>query len=410
VMRGRLLIRFIFILFFLLLILNISADSMACSTFMLRSDKSIVIGHNLDERLDYKAGYVFINKRGAKKTNFNLCDYYGRASNTPKIQWVSKYGSITFNTMGREFADSGINEAGLYVGEMTLLETEYPKDNSKPHIFIEQWVQYQLDNYQSVNDVIQNLNKLIPVSNAWHFFVADKQGNGAIIEFIDGKAMVRSGDMMPIPVLCNSRYDYEIQALNEYQEFGGTIDPFLSLAPGHKDSRFFQAAIMIKNYHPEKLKPPVDYSFDILKQLERGNNKWQIVIDTEKKMIYFNTSYNRRIKYFSYRDLDFSQSTPVQLLSVNSEFIGDVSQRFENYTYAKNRALTCEYINFIRKVYPGYLENNFVENGTTFDGVINRIARHPDKAKSNIMILTAFFTLLLCTFIVVVKKIMVKRK
>jgi Penicillin V acylase and related amidases len=43
------------------------------------------------------------------------------------IEWISKYGSITFNQSGREFPHGGINEKGLVIEQMWLDEAAYPE-------------------------------------------------------------------------------------------------------------------------------------------------------------------------------------------------------------------------------------------------------------------------------------------
>jgi penicillin V acylase-like amidase (Ntn superfamily) len=320
----------IIVLFVFIALTISSANSLACSTFILKKDTTFIFGHNLDERADIP-GYVFINKRGVQKTNFKPWDYLWSIK-TPRIQWVSKYGSITFNANGRDFADGGINEAGLYIWEMTLMETKYPQDNSKPHLIVDQWIQYQLDNYQSVTEVLQNLAEVAPYTNAWHFLIADQQGSCATIEFIEGNPVVHTDQSLPITVLCNSQYDLEIKELRKYTGFGGWRDPFWTLSPGFGDNRFVQAAAMIRDYVPGKAKSAVKYGFDILKQMERGGNRWQVIIDVPNSMVYFNTSLLRKLKYFSYKNLDFSPDSPVQIFDVYSKVTGDISKRFGNFS------------------------------------------------------------------------------
>ena len=53
-------------------------------------------------------GIVSTNLRGLQKTSLQMGD--GSALN-----WVSNYGSITFNQYGKEFPTGGMNEKGLVV-------------------------------------------------------------------------------------------------------------------------------------------------------------------------------------------------------------------------------------------------------------------------------------------------------
>jgi hypothetical protein len=39
------------------------------------------------------------------------------------LSWISRYGSVTFSTFGKDMTDGGVNEVGLYIWEMSN-ETE----------------------------------------------------------------------------------------------------------------------------------------------------------------------------------------------------------------------------------------------------------------------------------------------
>jgi len=104
----------------------------SCSTFLLADDDNLFIGHNLDDNIDVP-GMIVVNKRDKAKENVSWDElwpdpFWSRRSKTMgrKIHWRSRYGSVTYNTNGKEFIDGELNEAGLYVGEMNLLETQYP--------------------------------------------------------------------------------------------------------------------------------------------------------------------------------------------------------------------------------------------------------------------------------------------
>lgn len=148
----------------------------ACSTFLFSSDNSLFVGHNLDQ--DHLVpGYLVINKRGLQKSNISWMEIVrGKNENSKRIQWISKYGSVTFNPGGgKEFPDGGLNEAGLVVCEMSLSETKYPQDSSAAKMFQWQWIQYLLDNYGSVQEVIDHVNEFELSGFNWHFLLQIKQ-------------------------------------------------------------------------------------------------------------------------------------------------------------------------------------------------------------------------------------------
>ncbi len=369
--------KFLAIIFLAVIFLSIfSSCSFACSTFMLKKDDSFIIGHNDDEYKDYMPGYFFINKRGVLKTSFSVNNLLGKLDVAPKIQWISQYGSITWNAFGREFPMGGVNEAGLHIDVMSLQETRYPETNLQPHMLVCQWVQYQLDNYRSVDEVIRNSMQLIPEFDTWHFFISDKQGDYACLEFIDGKPKIYNGNSMPVPALCNSQYSLELFYLKSYQGFGGARDIFETY--NGIDTRFVQAATMIKDYRPDQSKPIVQYGFDILKQLERGNNKWSIIIDVNHSMIYFHTSLCRKVKYFSYKDFDFSAKTPVTMFNLNSNYEGDIIKKFIPYSLKTNQKLTTELFKEINKQTKSQFNEVFLSNGITMNDAIKRMSHYPE--------------------------------
>src|SRR6187399_2207527 len=117
-----------------------------CTTFFLQHNGQMVFGRNYDWVAD--AGIVCTNQRGLAKTSVKNPD-----GNT--ISWVSLYGSITFNQYGKEFPTGGMNEKGLVVELMWLDGTHYPQKDQRPSVDVLQWIQYQLDNSGSVEEVIK---------------------------------------------------------------------------------------------------------------------------------------------------------------------------------------------------------------------------------------------------------------
>ena len=189
---------------------------------MLKSGINVIAGHNLDKG-KHAHGTVFINKRGINKQGKSWTELaYNKSVPNPKIEWTSKYGSVTFNRFCRDFPDGGMNEAGLFIEEMSLAGTSWPVDDSKPKIFMCLWMQYALDNFESIEQVVQSAHDFSIEGWSWHFFTADSNGNAAVIEFLDEKVVIYKGDDLPIPVLANTKYEKELEMIKEYEGFGGT--------------------------------------------------------------------------------------------------------------------------------------------------------------------------------------------
>jgi choloylglycine hydrolase len=287
---------------------------------------------------------VVINKQNVSKKAM-LHPEWGTGK---KASWTSKYGSVTFNFASRELPWGGMNEVGLVAASMMLNAAEYPDPDSRPAIFAGQWLQYQLDNFSTVQEVLASDSKIRMAPNGpakAHFFVSDMQGNCAVIEFIDGKMIYYNNETLPVKALTNSTYAESIEYWKKGQ--APNFDPFSSLG------RFITAADMVKAYDS---KAPIDYAFDILNEVAQGTveeidgvsirsmagTEWSIVYDIKNLRVYFRTFDNKKIRYVDMSSFDFSCKTPVKVLDIQEDFSEDVSSKFINYTNKINRE-------FIRK-------------------------------------------------------------
>ena len=257
----------------------IAQTSQACTTFSFDH----IFGKNYDWHLE--RGLVIINKRGVSKK----CIESIAVGPGPFAQWTSKYGSLTFNQYGRELPNGGINEAGLVVEIMELMDTKYPSPDSRPCIGHSQWIQYQLDNFSRVEQVIASNSqiRIYPLEKGEpgaHFLVMDKTGNCAVIEFLDGKMVYRTQKALPFKSLTNSTYNQSITYLKRHNGFGGNQ----SLQDGTESlHRFVRAVNMLKEYSSKSYAGPLDYAFDILEYTKQPSTKWSIVYDVQNLKIYF---------------------------------------------------------------------------------------------------------------------------
>lgn len=304
-----------------------------CSTFLLEKKKTVLVGHNLDDYIEVP-GLVVFNPRNISKHSISWHDlnsFFGRGE--PALRWVSKYGSITYNTFGKEFIDGGMNEAGLYVGEMTLFGTEYPKDKQLIRLYHHQWMQYLLDNFQSVEEVMRDLARVTVDGHCqWHFFIADSARKSAVIEFLKGQVLIHANEQMPVKVLCNRRYGRELDTLKLYAGFGGTRA--VDFADTTDDHRFVWAVDLLKRPRDNSETSNVNYAFSILQQLDLGNNRWSIVYDLKNLRMYFNTYKSRHIRFVDLRRFDLPRNSQAMILDINRDLAGDVISEFAPFSDA----------------------------------------------------------------------------
>jgi penicillin V acylase-like amidase (Ntn superfamily) len=293
----------------------------ACTTFLLKSKDRVVFGRNYDWITG--EGVLNTNLRGLNKTSMQIKDQ-------ETISWTSKYGSLTFNQYGKEFPTGGMNEKGLVVELMWLDGTVYPAKDDRAAVDVLQWIQYQLDNAATIEEVIAS-DKLLRISgnNApLHYLIADAEGNAATIEFLEGKMVVHKGGDLPVPVLTNNQYGYSLQKVK-----AGATEGNNSL------ERFSTVCSMLNRFNKtgENIKSPVDYSFNILNEVAQGSfTKWSIVYDITNKQVHFKTEGHSGIKSICFADIEFSCKAVPMLFILNQDMKGDIREKLVNYTSAIN--------------------------------------------------------------------------
>lgn len=302
----------------------------ACTAFSLRANNSLLAGKNLDWLVG--EGIVVVNKRGAPKLSFV-------PPGEKAARWTSKYGSVTFNQFGIEFPLGGMNEAGLVVEELSYWPSGYPRNQDREQINELQWIQYQLDNYRTVEEVISNLSnpEIRRYLFALHYFIADRSGRSAVIEFISGGTRVYSGGDLPVPALSNNSYENSIEDLSRYEGFGGELE--IRNGPGSQE-RFMRAAWLLKQFVYTDQKAAVNYAFRILENVRQADTQWSIVYDPEEMHIYLVTLGNDIRRYVDLNAADFSENKAAAILNIFRRCESRVfNECFEEFSAGENRAL-----------------------------------------------------------------------
>ncbi len=310
------------------------AQQRSCATVVMAKGDAVLVGHNLDESMDVQ-GLVVANPRGLAKTNWTFGDIKagGLSSSAPRLRWTSRYASLTYNIFGREFPDGGFNEAGLYVGEMTLLATEWPEGGTVPRLYHNQWMQYLLDNFATVEEALASLDRALPEGHCrWHFLLTDKTGKTAVVEFLKGKPTVYRGKTLPYPVLCNDPYDAEVKDIAHYAGFGGSKDP-QPLYP-REDPRFRWAAVMLAAGGQNA--PSPDGAFAILDRMDMRTTKWKVVCDLRALRMTFLTNRATKRRWVDLKALDGTCTAAPMALDIHRDLAGDVAKAFAPLTAAAN--------------------------------------------------------------------------
>lgn len=178
---------------------NENVSSLSCTGACLEMNGQPIVTKSYEWNSDH--GQIYFNKQGVKKSAFllrrallngtGLLSLMGYISQEG-AEWTAKYASLTFSQIGRSLTIGGINEHGLIVESLVKSDTSYPATDGES-INELQWVQYQLDMYKDVGEVLKNLQGLNIVIDAvkLHYLVCDRTGMCAVVEFDeDGKVFV----------------------------------------------------------------------------------------------------------------------------------------------------------------------------------------------------------------------------
>ncbi|MEJ2038153.1 MAG: linear amide C-N hydrolase [Desulfosarcinaceae bacterium] len=306
------------------------SEGQACSVFGLKGETYCIAGKNFDWAVD--DGLLVFNKRHVKKTAFVYYNQNVKSS----AAWTSKYGSVTFNQYGVGLPACGMNEKGLVVDATVLLNGKFPSPDHRPSINPNQWVEYQLDNFATTEEVISHVEDIRirpknPNYPGIHYFIWDKNGNYAVVDLDEGGAVVSRGNASTIPVMTNSEYSFSLNSWKEKKipekDMGTSI------------ARFISAADQISSASPTTNQEARDFTLKVLDSLKHKTpTMWQIIYDPLLSRVYFRTREKKGLKHVDLKNIDFQCHRPMLVLNINETGRGDVSHKIKPYHRDINRA------------------------------------------------------------------------
>lgn len=345
-----------------------------CTTIKLKNSQNIILAQNYD--FYYGHGLVIMNKRGVIKNalvdDMKKEDIYSPDNSGAK--WTSKYGSITFNQFGRELPTCGMNEAGLAVASMWHNTEQKPAGKGKNQITELQWIQMQLDLYSSIDEVVENLDKVSLGVKMYpmHYHLSDKRGKSVIVEIKDGK--LKSFDSPDISGCSNAGLAESVEYMKKHQNISPTEIRI-------KEPIFDRAAIAIgmsrdfnqkngSNIHKkafeilDKVSLQVGFG-DLFRWIGKGippsQTFWQILFDISEMKIYFKTKKDREERMINMSNFDFSTQTPVKVLDMEDKRSGDVTDLFQHYTIAENQRIIKKSFGPVKKEFPESEQDELAE-------------------------------------------------
>lgn len=320
-------------------------EALACTGVRTGQTDRFVMAKSYDWDMGY--GLVVFNPTGLEKSALNL-----DMQLTP-VKWTSKYPSITFDQYGCEMPNGGLNSAGLAIELMILGQAEFPPPDDRPALNELQFIQYSLDTFASVSEMIEGVDsiRIESVYAPVHYLACDTTGACAAFEWLGGELLLSTGDGMPAPTLTNSTYASSAAYLAQFEGFGGTeaipestgsLDRFVrasSLAMAEADGSIPEAA------------------FSILTSVSQGDfSKWNIVYDLSQGTIYFRTLGSALVKHIALADFDSHCSGGRYVLDIDHPDAGDAHSAFAPYSLEANKALIEKSLGTIPDLPPVALE------------------------------------------------------
>jgi penicillin V acylase-like amidase (Ntn superfamily) len=307
----------------LLLFFNFNLE--ACSRIFWNNQFNKIAARTMDLAVDEKPTLAIVPRGLLREGN----------GGDHSIEWSSKYGSVVVTAFDGQAISEGMNEKGLSAHVLCLEGTEYEPLDTRPSLSNALWVQYMLDNFSSVQDVLNSLPSFRVVSSEiggrhWplHACLEDRFGDSAVIEFVNGKMGVHHGSKYRV-MTNEPSYDFQIQNLQRYQDFGGE----LPLSDGFdSESRFVRCATYLKKLpEPRTLQESIDNIFGVIStvQVPSGDTRWISVVDLTHLTYYFHSTSASNFFKIDFKNLDFSSKQPIRHINPHDpSLIGEISGLF----------------------------------------------------------------------------------
>ncbi|NES90758.1 linear amide C-N hydrolase [Okeania sp. SIO2B9] len=400
----------IFVVLITILSMVVVPSAQACTRFVYQktSETSPITARSMDW-MEFPDTKLWFFPKGL--------DRKGGAGNN-SVQWISQYASIVNSSYDLTMVD-GINEKGLVANLLFLGDTEYGtnQDQDEKDISLGAWGQYVLDNYQDVNEAVACLTKNMSSDHyqiispddqdndqgqivcdnqankplhivtitlgadglqgqklALHMSLSDKDGDSAILEYIDGKLIIHQDSKYD--VLTNDPIYSEQLAINSYWDtlYKSSVQdssPEATLFPNagvflpgtsNTSDRFVRANYYLhkmemenslksnpKNFDPDSERNgELAGAFGIIRNVSDpiglaipgnlGTTQWRTVAsqDPENLLYFFEKTNSPNIVWVSMKTmLSELSSQEVKFLDmgslteINNDLVGDVSSKFE---------------------------------------------------------------------------------
>jgi penicillin V acylase-like amidase (Ntn superfamily) len=311
----------------------------ACTRALyVAKDGTVIVGRSMDWGEDMKSN-MWVLPRGMKRD--------GRGGKNT-IAWESKYGSLIVSAYDIGTAE-GMNEKGLVVNELALVESDYgkPVEGSKV-ISLSTWPQYVLDNFATVAEAVADLRKetfrvqTVVLGTGrpanMHLVISDASGDSAVFEYVDGKLVIHHGKQYRV-VTNSPTFDKQLAIMEYWKEAGGiskslpgtsrAADRFvrasflLDILPGVASPTYisgtpqqsfkFQAPMAVLSLM-RSVGTPLGFANE--EQPWVSSTIWRTISDSTNRVVIFDSALTPATFWVRLDDLDLRPGAPVRKLEL----------------------------------------------------------------------------------------------
>ncbi|KAA0105091.1 linear amide C-N hydrolase [Mycolicibacterium sp. P1-5] len=259
------------------------------------------------------------------------------------LRWTSRYASLVTTVYGLGTVD-GLNEAGLAGHGLYLNETDFGRrDNSKSGVQAGLWLQYLLDQADTVAEALRLMEpiQLVKVSAHGrdanlHIALEDAGGDSAVIEFAAGSVVVHHGREYTL-MTNDPTYDEQLSLLS-LQDFShpsremplpGNVNPidrfqraayYSALLPEPRSQREAIAGVMaiMRNVSVPFGAPYGDFGV--------YNTEYRTVTDLTNRMYFFELTTSPNVIWVEMDRLELDRG-PVAVDPYDESLVGDITDR-----------------------------------------------------------------------------------
>lgn len=319
---------------------SFTVDADACSRVIYEgADSRFITARSMDWKEDIPTS-LWVFPRGMNKDG-------GIDENS--IKWTSKYGSVV--TVGYEAAtNDGMNEKGLVANLLYLVESDYGT-STNPTMSIAAITQYVLDNFASVKEAVESLEKppyfqivapSMPKGEkaSLHLSISDASGDSAIVEFVKGKMVIHHSK--EYKTMTNSPIFEEQLAIAGYWKL---VDGKQMLPGTYRAAdRFARASYYTNTIAPATTqREAISTAFSIIRNVSvpRGisspsepnvaSTLWRTVSDQKSLQYYFDSASSPSAFWVDIAKLDLNKGAKVKKLDLTNypSYAGESSGQFK---------------------------------------------------------------------------------